>query len=236
MLADAGTLVTEDASKRLLALYDLPVTPESLVGSRAEAIAAADRHGYPVVAKIVSPDLPHKAAAGGVQLDIRNAADLEAAYDDIVAAVARAKPAARIAGILIQPMVKVKGGIEVILGVRRDPQFGPIVMFGLGGILVEAIGQIALRQAPLGESEARAMIAEVPAFARIVEKMHPGSDIVQTVVALLTRLAVLATDVGHAIDDIDINPVILDAVAGTAVIVDALIVPNRDPSHTRRQE
>ena len=225
MLADAGPLLTEDASKQLLALYDLPVTPESLVNSRPEALAAAARMGYPVVAKVVSRDLPHKAAAGGVRLDIRSPADLEAAYDGMMSALARTHPDARISGVLVQPMVK--SGVEIILGVKRDPQFGPVVMFGLGGVFVEAIRQVSLRMAPLTEREARAMIAEVPAFGRLLEKLHPGSGAGNVVVPLLMRLSDRAMDDGDAVEDIDINPVIIDAAAGTAVIVDALIVPQR---------
>lgn len=225
LIAGAGALVTEDASKTLLALYGLPVTPESLATSKTEALAAAKQFGYPVVAKIVSPELAHKAAAGGVRLDLRAAADLEAAYDQMMASFADGKLS--IAGVLIQPMVKVKNGIEIILGVKRDPQFGPILMFGLGGIFVEAIQQVALRMAPIAEGEAKAMIAEVPAFGRLLAKLHPGSDAEALVVPLLLRLSELAVDLGGAVDEIDINPVILDPVAGKAVIVDALIVPNR---------
>ena len=225
MLADAGPLLTEDASKRLLALYDLPVTQESLAKSKPEAIAAAANLGYPVVAKVVSPDLPHKAAAGGVRLDIRSAAELAAAYEEMMSALARNHPHARVSGVLVQPMVK--GGVEIILGVKRDPQFGPVVMFGLGGIFVEAIRQVSFRLAPITERDARAMIAEVPAFGRLLAKLYPGSGAESLVVPLLMRLSELATDVGHAIEDIDINPVILDAAAGTAVIVDALVVPYR---------
>ncbi len=225
MLAAAGPLVTEDLSKRLLALYDLPVTPESLAISKTAALAAAAQLGYPVVAKVVSPQLPHKAAAGGVRLDIRNPADLETAYDELLTALALTHPEARILGVLIQPMVK--SGIEIILGVKRDPQFGPVVMFGLGGVFVEAIRQVSLRLAPLAEREARAMIDEVPAFGRLLDKLNPGSGARDVVVALLLRLSDLAVDVGDAVEEIDINPVMLDAAAGTAVIVDALIVRQR---------
>ncbi len=223
MLADEGPLLTEDASKLLLALYDLPVTLESLVKTKSEAIDAARKIGYPVVAKVVSPDLPHKAAAGGVRLDIRSTADLNAAYDEMMSAIARGHPQARISGVLIQPMVK--SGVEIILGVKRDPQFGPIVMFGLGGVFVEAIRQVSFRMAPLTARDAREMIKEVPAFGRLLERLHPGSVAASVLIPLLMRLSELAIDIGHAVEEIDINPVILDPAAGTAVIVDALIVP-----------
>ena len=221
ILTESGSLLTEDVSKRLLALYDLPVTPEIVVNSAAEARDAASKLGYPVVAKIVSPDLPHKAAAGGVRLNLNNAEALERAYVEMVAQVERTQPDARIAGVLIQPMVK--DGLEVILGVKRDPQFGPVVMFGLGGIFVEAIRQVSFRLAPFDAREARAMIDEVPAFGRLVTKLYGGRDAAALLVPLLLRLSQLATDVGDAVEEIDINPVILDPASGRTVIVDALI-------------
>jgi acyl-CoA synthetase (NDP forming) len=225
ILTEGGPVVTEDVSKRLLALYDLPVTPEIVANSAAEASDAASKLGYPVVAKIVSPDLPHKAAAGGVRLHLSSAEALERAYAEMVAEVKRMQPMARIAGVLIQPMIK--GGLEVILGVKRDPQFGPVVMFGLGGIFVEALRQVSFRLAPFDAREARAMIDEVPAFGRLVTKLYAGHDAAALLVPLLLRLSQLATEIGDAVEEIDINPAILDPASGTAVIVDALI--------TRRQ-
>ncbi len=222
MLREADTVLTEDQSKRILALYDLPVTPEMLVKSQKEAAAAADKLGYPVVAKIVSPDLPHKAAAGGVRLNLNSAAEAAAAHDDLTATIRRTQPNARIGGVLIQPMIK--SGIEVILGVKRDPQFGAVVMFGLGGIFVEALRQVSFRAAPVDEHEARAMIDEISAFGRIVLKLYAGTDGAALIVPLLVRLSQLAADIGDAIDEIDVNPVIVDPAAGKAVIVDALIV------------
>jgi acetyltransferase len=227
MLAEGGSLVTEDAAKRLLALYGLPVTPERLAMSDDEAVAAAGALGYPVVAKVVSPDLPHKAAAGGVRLDLRNAAEVRAAHDEMMAAFARAEPRPRIDGVLIQPMVKARGAIEIILGVKRDPQFGPMVMFGLGGVLTEVIQQVALRLSPLSEHDARAMLAEVPAFGRLLDSRGAREAGERLVVPLLMQLSALAADLGDAVDEIDVNPVILDVAGGRAVIVDALIVPRR---------
>lgn len=225
MLAAADPFLTEEASKRLLALYGLPVTPERLANSAAQALTAAAELGYPVVAKVVSPDVPHKAAAGGVRLDLRSAAELAVAYAEITAGVVRANPRVRVSGVLIQPMVK--GGIELILGIKRDPEFGPTLMFGMGGIFVEAMRQFSLRLAPITERDARAMMAEVPAFGRLLAKLHPGNSAETTVVSLLMLLSALAEDLGDAIEDIDINPVILDVAAGRAVIVDALVVPRQ---------
>ena len=225
ILTEGGPVVTEDVSKRLLALYDLPVTREILAHSASEASAAASKLGFPVVAKIVSPDLPHKAAAGGVRLNLGSAGALERAYGEMLNEIKRMQPTARIDGVLIQPMVK--EGLEVILGVKRDPQFGPVVMFGLGGIFVEAIRQVSFRLAPFNAREARAMIDEVPAFGRLVTKLYAGHDAAALLVPLLLRLSQLATEIGDVVEEIDINPVILDPASGKAVIVDALI--------TRRQ-
>jgi acyl-CoA synthetase (NDP forming) len=229
ILAASGPLVTEDASKRLLALYGLPVPPERLARTKAEALAAAKEVGYPVVAKVVSPDLPHKAAAGGVRLDLRSASDLEAAYQEILDQVRKSNPNAGIDGVLIQPMIR--GGLEIILGVKRDPQFGPVVMFGLGGIFVEAIRQTSLRLAPISERDATEMIREVPAFGRLIDKFHRNSKAEKLVVELLLRLSELAADIGDAVEEIDINPVILDPgsekAAGKATVVDALIVSRK---------
>jgi len=220
-LKEGGAVFTEDVSKRLLALYDLPVTPEIVAHSAAEANEAASKLGYPVVAKIVSPDLPHKAAAGGVRLNLSSAEALERAYAEMVAEIKRTQPTARIAGVLIQPMIK--GGVEIILGVKRDPQFGPVVMFGLGGIFVEALRQVSFRLAPFDAREARAMIDEVSAFGRLMTKLHARHDAAAVLVPLLLRLSQLATEIGDAVEEIDINPAIVDPVSGSAVIVDALI-------------
>lgn len=228
MLEGAARVLTEDTSKSLLALYDFPVPEEIVVRSKKEALAAAQRVGYPVVAKVVSPDLPHKAAVGGVRLDLRHAADLELAYEEMLATVTRNRPDARISGVLIQHMVK--SGVEIILGVKRDEQFGPIVMFGLGGIFVEAIRQVSLRAAPLSARDVREMIAEVPAFGKLLEKLHAGTDGASLVEGLLLKLSQLAVDIGDRVDEIDINPVILDPASGRATVVDALVVPRAKSS------
>jgi acyl-CoA synthetase (NDP forming) len=213
--------LTEDASKALLARYDLPMVRDIVARSPEAALEAGRALGYPVAAKLISPDVAHKAAIGGVRLDLRSADELGRAYDAILDAARRHRPEARIEGVLVQPMLR--GGIEVILGLKRDPQFGSTIVIGLGGILVEAIRQVALRVAPLGVDDARAMIAELPALQRMAEKLQPGFDAAAMLVPLLLRLSDLALELGDRVAAIDINPLLLDPVAGTAVAVDALI-------------
>ena len=150
---------------------------------------------------------------------------MASAWRDLATGFAQAQPHARIAGVLIQPMAKPRGAIEIILGVRRDAQFGPMVMFGLGGVFTEVLQQVALRRAPLGERDARDMIAEVEAFGRLCAKLHPGADGASMVVPLLLQLSRAALDLADAVGDIDVNPVILDPGGGKATIVDAMMIP-----------
>ena len=126
-----------------------------------EAADAAADHGFPVVLKVLSPDMLHKSGIGGVRLGVADRADTETAFDEILAASRAAEPDAAVDGCLVAPMVS--GGVETILGVQRDPVFGPIVMFLLGGIFIAPLGDVTFRAAPFDEAEARAMIEETTA-------------------------------------------------------------------------
>jgi acyl-CoA synthetase (NDP forming)/spermidine/putrescine-binding protein len=164
ILASQRPMLDECASKQLLGLYGFPVVQEKAATSTEAAISAADELGYPVVAKVLSPDVAHKAIAGGVELLLRSSHEVGAAVERIRSSVAANTPGARIDGILVQPMLT--GGIEIILGAKRDPQFGHTLLFGLGGVLVEAIRAFSLKVAPLSEVDAAEMIEEVPALTR----------------------------------------------------------------------
>ncbi len=183
ILATCGPVVTEDKAKQLIAGYGLPVVAEELVHSATEAGHAAARLGYPVVAKVVSPDIAHKAQIGGVRLGLRSAAEAEEAFASIMASIAARQPSARIDGVLVQPMIG--GGIETIMGLKRDPQFGMTILFGLGGVLVEALRQVSLRLVPIGEADAREMIEDVPVLKAILEKQGGAKDAIATLVRLL---------------------------------------------------
>jgi succinyl-CoA synthetase beta subunit len=208
----------------VLAQAGVPMLPERLARSPGDARTAAIELGLPVAMKVASPDLAHKSDAGGVRLGVATAEDAARAYDDIVAAVRRARPAARIDGVLVAPMLA--GGVETILGVVRDPVFGPVAMFGLGGVHVEVLKDVAFRAAPFGEATARAMIAETLA-ARFLAGVRgaPPAD-VDALAATLARLAAFADANADLIAGIDINPYVALPAGGFAL--DALVVPHQE--------
>ncbi|MEZ5649295.1 MAG: acetate--CoA ligase family protein [Burkholderiaceae bacterium] len=151
--------ITELSAMACLRAAGLPTVEQRLATSADDAVAAATAIGLPVVLKVVSPDILHKSDVGGVRVNLGDADAVRSAYDTIIANARRAKPGARIDGCLVAPMVR--GGVETILGVSHDPVFGPAVMFGLGGIFVEALGDVAFRLAPFGIDEAHRMIDSI---------------------------------------------------------------------------
>jgi hypothetical protein len=153
---------------------------------------------------------------------LRSAAEAEEAFASIMASIAARQPAARIDGVLVQPMIG--GGIETIMGLKRDPQFGMTILFGLGGVLVEALRQVSLRLVPIGEADAREMIEAVPVLTAILEKQGGAKDAIATLVRLLLRLSELAVELDDEIEELDLNPVILEPTSARATVVDALIV------------
>ena len=143
----------------MLALYGVPVVGERVAQSADEAVNAAGSLGYPVVLKVESPDLPHKTEAGVIRLNLRNADEVREAYQTIMARANAVTPPPRIAGVLVQPMVP--QGVEMVVGARIDPLFGPLVVVGLGGMLVEVLKDTALAPAPVTQHEALAMLAQL---------------------------------------------------------------------------
>ena len=144
----AGPINEADA-KRLLAAAGVPFAPERIARSRQEAVTAADEIGFPVVLKVLSADIAHKSEAGGVILGLQNAEQVASAYDTMMQRVAEREPKARIDGALVARMVE--GGVETVIGMKRDPVFGPVVMFGLGGVYVEVLKDVTLRLAPVDQ-------------------------------------------------------------------------------------
>jgi acetyl coenzyme A synthetase (ADP forming)-like protein len=209
----AGTTATQ-----ILAAYRIGGTREALVRSADEAVQWADAGGYPVVLKIASPDIPHKSDSGGVALDLREAEALRAAFERIRAKARAANPAARIDGATIQPMLR--DGHEVIIGAVRDEQFGPLIMFGAGGVDVEGQRDVAFGLAPLTRQEAERMVEATFAGRRL--RGWRGSPPVdrEAVIDRVLRLAQLISDFPQ-VAEVEINP--LRVMEGGAVAIDVRI-------------
>ncbi len=215
----AGRLLNEVESKRLLSEAGINTNATELAQSSDEAVELARRIGHPVVLKIASPDVVHKSDAGGVKIGVSGDDAVAAAYDDIVAAVQAAQPGARVDGVSVQAMAD--PGVEVIIGVSRDPQFGPLLMFGLGGVLVEVLGDVSFRVAPLTERDASEMVREIKGFP--ILRGHRGSppadlDAIERALLDLSRFVDSRPDVS----EIDLNPIIAHPKGLTAV--DARVV------------
>ena len=218
--ADKRTSLTAPEGKLVCDAYGIPVPKEGVAKSAAEASKIATAMGFPVVMKIVSPDILHKTEAGGVRLGLSTPEDVRKAAEDIQASALRYAPQARIDGISVQQMVP--PGVEIVLGVKNDRQFGPLIAAGLGGIMVELLGDTAVRLAPVNGQTARAMLASLKGRALLTGfRGKPGVDI-DGLVDTICRLSELAHDLRDIVDQIDINPVI--AGAGGVMAADALIV------------
>ena len=217
-------LVPELEAKRLLAAYGIRSPAERLARDAAEAAAVASEIGFPVVLKVQSPDISHRSDVGGVRLGLRDAGEVRAAWSEVVDAVRTHRPDARLDGLLVAEQVE--SAIELIAGVKVDEVFGPVVVAGAGGILVEVLRDVSLRLPPLDEAEARAMLEEL----RVAPLLHgargrPPADI-QAVATALVNLGELALDLGSRLRELDVNPLLVLPEGGGAVAADALIVLN----------
>ncbi len=210
--------VSEPEGHEILKAYGLPVPQFKLCKSAAEAVAAAKEIGYPVVLKIVSPDVLHKTDFGGVRINVTDDARLEAEYASLLDGVKTKKPDADVWGVLVQQMAP--RGTETIIGMKRDPSFGPMLMFGLGGILVEVLKDVTFRIAPVNETSVDSMVTGIKA-ARILEgfRGEPPRDVAK-IKECLQRLSQLVTDFAE-IDELDINPLLVYEQGKGALVLDA---------------
>lgn len=202
---DAGrTKLTELEALELLAAYGIPAAGAELASEASEAARIAERIGFPVVLKIVSPDLLHKTDVGGVRAGLHDGAQVRAGYQEILQRVAAAKPDARISGILVQRQA---AGRELIVGVLRDPSFGPLVMFGLGGILVEVLQDVVFRIAPITRLDARDMLRSIRGH-RLLDGVRGDRPLDQAALEeILLRVSQLAIDFPQ-LAEVDINPLL----------------------------
>ncbi|MGA8760404.1 MAG: acetate--CoA ligase family protein [Stellaceae bacterium] len=228
MLVAAGPVLTENAAKALLAGYGIPRPPEVLAMSADEAAAAAARIGGTVALKVQSPDITHKTEAGAVALRIEGEAAVRDAYAKVLANAKAAHPDATIEGVLVQQMAP--PGHEMILGITRDPDFGPMLMVGLGGIHVEVLRDVAFAPVPIGPDEALALLAELRGAALLngVRGSPPADK--AALAELMASLSRFAADHADHIAEIDLNPVIVHTQGQGLTIADALIV-KRQPAN-----
>jgi acyl-CoA synthetase (NDP forming) len=219
-VADRGPTIPEFQAKRLIARVGVPIPAERMTTTVDEAAAAATEIGYPVVLKVQSPDVPHKAAAGGVALGIRDERELTAAFER-VAAVARAGPGVAFDGVLVA--TQVGAGVEIIVGVQNGAGFGPMVLVGLGGTLVEIIDRSVLHPAPFGRQTAQGMLEQL-GLRRLIKHHRDGFDPLVDLTEVLARISILAIAMDGQLAELDVNPIMWDPVTGAVNVLDALAV------------
>ena len=221
LIAAAGSkTLTERQAKDVLAHYTIPVVGERLAQSEDDAVNAAAALGYPVVLKVESPDLPHKTEAGVIRLNLRDADEVRAGYLAVMANANKVEPAPRINGVLVQPMVP--QGIEMVVGARNDPLFGPLIVVGLGGILVEVLKDTALSPAPVTPLQAEGLLRQLKGV-KLLEGFRgmPAVDIGR-LAQIISDVSRFAADHRDTVAELDVNPLICAGDRITAV--DALIV------------
>jgi acyl-CoA synthetase (NDP forming) len=213
------TQLTEIESKQLIKEAGIPVVGAKLAQTKTEAISLSKKMGFPVVLKIVSPDVIHKSDSGGVELGLASVAQVGKAYSKILSAIKKHYPKAKIQGVSVQKMAR--PGVEVIIGMTKDAQFGPVLMFGLGGILVEVLKDVAFRIVPLTKRDAHEMIKDIKGYP--VLEGYRGQEPAD--VAFLEDLILKVSDFvdkNPEIKEIDLNPVF--AYKDGAVAVDARVI------------
>ena len=208
-------------AREVVSAYGLPMPRSELARSEAEAVAFAGEIGYPVVMKIVSPDILHKSEVGGVRVGLRTPEEVHNAYVRIVQDARRFAPGASIWGVAVQEMIK--PGRETIIGVTFDPQFGHLIMFGLGGIYVEVLKDVSFRLAPLTAGEARSMVREIKSYPLLAGVRGQQPADVEAVVEALLRLSQMVTDFPEIVE-LDVNPLVVNDMGGGAVALDARII------------
>jgi len=196
----------EPEAKTVCVEYGIPVTKFQLAKNEAETVKFAKEIGYPVVLKIVSPDIIHKSDVGGVIVGLKNAQEVRNAYKQILRNVKKHNADAKIVGILVQEMAP--PSTEVIVGAIKDPQFGPALMFGLGGIFVEVLKDVTFRIAPITEDEAREMITEVKAYPLLKGYRNMPQADIEAIVQILLNASRLVMD-HQEIKELDLNPIMV---------------------------
>lgn len=221
--------IGEADAKEILKAYAFSVPEGCVAGDAGEAVDAANRLGFPVALKLVSPNVIHKSDLGGVKLNLATAEAVQDAYDLMMLRTAQRAPEAQVEGVYVEKMCG--PGMEVILGMSRDPQFGPMLMFGLGGIFVEILKDVSFHLAPVSTGEAMQMLAGTRSFALLKGARGQAEANIEGIAGCLQRLSQLAMDF-PAITELDINPLLVGAGSIEPVVLDARMTLKED-DHAR---
>lgn len=190
----------------ILTAYGIPVVKTAFAGNEEEAIKTADEVGYPLVMKVVSPQISHKSDVGGIRLSLQNAGEVRAAYREMMESIPEKRPDAVLEGVQMQPMLS--GGKEVIIGMIRDPTFGPMLMFGLGGVYVEILKDVSFVIAPVNEKEARETIMGIKAYPLLAGARGAKPLDIDALVDSILRVSRLVCDFPE-IEEFEINPMMV---------------------------
>ena len=218
--AEGRLILTEEESKAILQEQGISVTIPTLATSADEAASAAETVGFPVVMKVSSREITHKSDVGGVRLGIANADAARAAFEEIVASAKAAEPNAAIDGVTVQSQAP-GGGVEVIVGMTRDHQFGPVIMFGLGGIAVEVLQDVAFRIAPLTKRDASGIIRDIKGYPLLTGYRATRAVDLNALEGVIEAVSAFVSETPD-IAEMDLNPVL--AYADGSIAVDARIV------------
>jgi acetyltransferase len=214
-------LLHQHQANQLLGCYNLPLLPHRLVTREEDLDQACHDLGFPLVMKVVSPQIVHKSDAGGVKLNLASRSQVEKAYKQIMQNAKAYDPKAEVQGVYLERMAE--SGVEVIIGAFRDPKFGPLVMFGLGGTLVEVMGDVTFRLAPMWESSAENMIKGIKAY-KVLEGVRgrPPAD-VDAIKDCILKVSQMM-DENPEIAELDINPLIVHAPGQGCTVADCRVV------------
>ncbi len=216
---EKNTQLTEIESKELLQKAGIPVIETKLARTKKEAISLSKKIGFPIVMKITSPDIIHKSDSGGVKLGLKNVTQVGNAYSEILSSIRQRFPKAEIQGVSVQKMAR--PGVEVIIGISKDAQFGPVLMFGLGGILVEVLKDVSFRIVPLTRKDAAEMIREIKGYELLQGYRGQEAANIPSLEQLIVKVSQFVEQ-NPQIKELDLNPIF--AYKDGAVAVDARII------------
>jgi acyl-CoA synthetase (NDP forming) len=216
---EGRSTLTEFESKRVLKQVGISVVETRLAKTQKEAVSLSRKMGFPVALKIASPDVIHKSDSGGVKLSLNNAAEVKKAYDEILKKMRKQYPEAAVHGVSVQKMLR--PGTEVIVGTSKDPQFGPVIMFGLGGIFVELLKDVSFRVIPVNRKDAQEMIEEIKGYPLLQGYRGKEPASLSALVDIILKISKWIEG-SPWIKELELNPIF--AYRDKAVAVDARIV------------